>query len=262
MEPGTRDRLGPGGRRQPAGGRRQRPAGRRPRGRLRARRRLGAARRGGDRAPGRSCPMAISFEQASTLPVAGLTALRSLERAVSSSASGCWSPAPAAGSGRFAIQLAKLAGAARDGSRPARRGIWPSSAPTRCAPELTTGGEDFDVVLDAIGGPVLGVVLQRVAPRGIGRQLRRHRARAGQLSHPGAVQPRPGRAALRPVHLQRARSHPVRRPPTCAGSRTWWRRAGWIPRSTLTAPWTEAPSAIEALLDRRVAGKAVLSVSS
>ena len=56
-------------------------------------------------------PEAVSFEQASTLPVAGLTALRSLElggfivgkRVLVTGASG--------GVGRFAIQLAKLAGA-------------------------------------------------------------------------------------------------------------------------------------------------------
>jgi NADPH:quinone reductase-like Zn-dependent oxidoreductase len=33
------------------------------------------------------------------------------------------------------------------------------------------------------------------------------------------------------------------------------------PQIDLTAPWTEAARAIEALLDRRVAGKAVLTVS-
>ena len=75
-------------------------------------------------------PDAVSFEQAAALPVAGMTALRALEvggfvlgkRVLVTGASG--------GVGRFAIQLAKLAGAHVTAIARRTEGL-PSSAPTR-----------------------------------------------------------------------------------------------------------------------------------
>ena len=110
-------------------------------------------------------PDEISFEQAATLPVAGLTALRALEiggyivgkRVLITGASG--------GVGRFAIQLAKLAGAHVTAVARRTEGLAELGA-DEVLPELSASGDTFDVILDAIGGPVLGAALQRVAPRG------------------------------------------------------------------------------------------------
>ncbi|MFL5862541.1 MAG: zinc-binding dehydrogenase [Solirubrobacteraceae bacterium] len=110
-------------------------------------------------------PDGISGEQAATLPVAGLTALRSLElggfvlgkRVLVTGASG--------GVGRFAVQLASLGGAHVTASPRRAEGLAELGA-DEVAPELTGEGETFDVVVDAIGGPVLGAAIQRVAPRG------------------------------------------------------------------------------------------------
>ena len=97
-------------------------------------------------------PEGISFAQAATLPVAGLTALRALEiggfvlgkRVLVTGASG--------GVGRFAIQLAALAGAhvtaarahAHRGGRPASarrpRGGGPRRPPDRPDRVLERGG--------------------------------------------------------------------------------------------------------------------------
>ncbi len=111
-------------------------------------------------------PDGISLEQAATLPVAGLTALRSLER------------------GGFIARQARADHRRQRGRRslrdPARSSGWSachrcgpphrgparSWAPTRCSSELEVDGPDFEVILDAIGGPVLGTCLQRVAPGG------------------------------------------------------------------------------------------------
>src|SRR5204863_5713973 len=111
-------------------------------------------------------PDAVSFEQAATLPVAGLTALRSLEvagfvlgkRVLVTGASG--------GVGRFAIQLAHLAGAQVTAVARRTAGLADLGA-DEVISELEPEGPEFDAILDAIGGPVLGAALQRVAPRGV-----------------------------------------------------------------------------------------------
>lgn len=205
-------------------------------------------------------PDGISFEQASTLPVAGLTALRSLERGGFVVGKRVLVTGASGGVGRFAIQLAKLAGA--DVTAVARRGEGLAElGADEVAPELTTGGEDFDVALDAVGGPVLGVVLQRIAPRGTVVNF------GATVPEPVSYPTRelfsraPG-ARLYGLYIFSELDH------TRSASTDLRRLADLVaagrldPQIALTAPWTEAPSAIEALLDRRVAGKAVLSVSS
>ena len=110
-------------------------------------------------------PDGITLEQAASLPVAGLTALLSLDiggfvvgrRVLVTGASG--------GVGRFAIQLAKLGGAHVTALARRTEGLRALGA-DEVLSELTPEGEDFDVILDAIGGPVLGTCLQRVAPLG------------------------------------------------------------------------------------------------
>jgi NADPH:quinone reductase-like Zn-dependent oxidoreductase len=110
-------------------------------------------------------PDAVTFEQAATLPVAGLTPLRAFEvaglllgkRVAITGASG--------GVGHFAIQLAKLSGAHVTAVARRTEGLAELGADaivTHLAPE----GERFDVILDGVGGPLLGAAIQRVAPRG------------------------------------------------------------------------------------------------
>ena len=110
-------------------------------------------------------PDRISFEQAAALPVAGLTALRSLEvvgfvlgkRVLITGASG--------GVGRFAIQLAKLGGAHVTGIARRTEGLRELGA-DELSPEIDPDGPVYDGVLDAVGGPVLGTAITRVAPGG------------------------------------------------------------------------------------------------
>jgi NADPH2:quinone reductase len=203
-------------------------------------------------------PDGITFEQASTLPVAGLTALRSLEyggfvvgkRVLITGASG--------GVGRFAIQLAKLGGAHVTAIARRHEGLEELGA-DEVLGELDLEGEDFDVVLDAIGGPVLGVALQRVATRGTVVSF------ASTVSEPVSYPTRelfsraPG-ARLIGLYIFSELDH------TRTGSTDLRRLADLVaagrldPQIDLTASWTDAATAIGALLDRRVAGKAVLTV--
>lgn len=203
-------------------------------------------------------PDGVSFEQAATLPVAGLTALRTLEiggfvlgrRVLITGASG--------GVGRFAIQLAKLSGAYVTAIARRADGLSELGA-DEVLPELSSEGDTFDVILDAIGGPVLGAALQRVAPGGSVISF------AATVTEPVTYPTRelfsraPG-AQLHGFYLFDDVRH------TRSTARDLRRLADLVAAGRLdcqidlTTSWTEAGAAIQALLDRRVAGKAVLTV--
>jgi NADPH:quinone reductase-like Zn-dependent oxidoreductase len=203
-------------------------------------------------------PDDVSFEQAAALPVAGVTALRALElggfvvgkRVLITGASG--------GVGRFAIQLAKLAGAHVTGIARRTEGLRELGADEVYA-ELETEGPDFDVALDAVGGPVLGAALQRVAPRGIVVSF------ASTVTEPVSYPTRAlfGRAPGARLYGLYVFSE-VQHTGTCGSD---LRRlaeliaAGKLdPQIALQLPWEGAGEAVQALMDRRVNGKAVLTV--
>jgi len=203
-------------------------------------------------------PEGISFEQAAALPVAGLTALRALEiggfvlgkRVLVTGASG--------GVGHLAIQLAALAGAHVTAVARRAEGLAELGA-HEVTPELDAEGETFDVILDAIGGPVLGTALRRVAPRGTVVSF------AATVPEPVSYPTRelfsraPG-AVLHGLYIFDELDH------TRSASSDLRRLADLVaagrldPQLDLTVPWTQAADAIGALLDRRVAGKAVLTL--
>jgi NADPH:quinone reductase len=203
-------------------------------------------------------PRGVSFEQAATLPVAGLTALRSLEiggylvgkRVLITGASG--------GVGRFAIQLAKLGGAHVTAIAHRTDGLAELGADDVLS-ELGSGEETFDVVLDAVGGPVLGTALQRVASRG------RVISFAATVSEPVTFPTRelfsraPG-AELHGLYIFDELDH------TRSAAADLRRLADLVAAGRLdcqidlSVSWSEAAAAIQALLARRVAGKAVLTI--
>jgi NADPH2:quinone reductase len=203
-------------------------------------------------------PDGVSVEQAATLPVAGMTALRSLEiggfvlgrRVLVTGASG--------GVGRFAIQLAKLAGAHVTAIARRTAGLHELGA-DEVLSELEPEGPTFDVILDAIGGPVLGTALRRVAPR-------------GTVINFGATVPEPVSYPTRELFSRApgARLYGLfifsELEHTRSASADLTRLAQLVangaldPQIDLVSSWTEAGQAIEALLDRRVGGKAVLRI--
>jgi NADPH2:quinone reductase len=203
-------------------------------------------------------PDGISLEQAAALPVAGLTALRALEvagfvlgkRVLVTGASG--------GVGRFAIQLAKLGGAHITGIARRTQGLTELGADELEA-EIDLEGPLYDVVIDGVGGPVLGSAIQRVAPGGTIVSF------ASTVTEPVSYPSRelfaraPG-ATLYGFYLFSELDH------TRSGATDLRRLADLVaqgrldPQIDLTLPWTDAAQAIEALLGRRVNGKAVLTV--
>jgi NADPH:quinone reductase-like Zn-dependent oxidoreductase len=203
-------------------------------------------------------PDSVSFEQASCLPVAGLTALRALEhvgfvlgrRIAVTGASG--------GVGHFAIQLARDAGA--DVVAVARRteGLAELGA-AEVVQELAPAGEPLDAVLDGIGGPVLGAAIQRV--RSDGTIISYASTVTDPVTYPtrALFGQSPGAKVYGLLLFHELRIG-------LDGSRGLARLARRIGEGRLdvqidmTLSWRQANDAIAALLDRRVKGKAVLTV--
>jgi NADPH:quinone reductase len=205
-------------------------------------------------------PEAVSVAQAATLPVAGVTALRALEicgfvlgkRVLVTGASG--------GVGRFAVQLAARAGAhvtAVSRNEERARGLRELGA-AEIVHDLD-GEQTYDAVVEGVGGETLGTALQRVVGRGVvvsfassDPQPVSFPARSWFSRAPGAV--------LRGLFV----FEEIER--TGTGGRDLTRLAtlvaagGLDTQIDLEASWRDPAPAITALLDRRVAGKAVLHV--
>jgi NADPH2:quinone reductase len=203
-------------------------------------------------------PDAVPFEAAAALPVAGLTALYALEvggfvldrRVLITGASG--------GVGRFAIQLAKMGGAHVTGIARRTQGLAELGA-DEVGQEINLEGPTYDVVIDAVGGPVLGAGIQRVKPGGVVISL------ASTVTDPVSYPSRElfsrapgarvyGMLVFSELEHRRTGSSDLRRLADLVAGR------GLDPQIDLTLSWGESGRAIEALLDRRVNGKAVLTV--
>ena len=205
-------------------------------------------------------PDGVSFAQAATLPVAGVTALRALEicgfvlgkRVLVTGASG--------GVGRFAVQLASRAGArvtavSRNAER--ARGLRELGA-AEVVFDLC-GEAVYDAVVEGVGGATLGAALQRVAGRGVVVSFAS--SDPDPVSFPTrALFGRAPGATLRGLFVFEEIDR------TATGGSDLARLAALVAAGELDTQidlegsWREPGPAIEALLERRVAGKAVLHV--
>lgn len=201
-------------------------------------------------------PAEVSFAQAATLPSAGLTALTALEIAGSLVARRVLVTGATGGVGRFALQLARLGGAevtahVRDAT---------SSAELR---ELGAGDvvdsidDDYEVIVDCVGGPVFGQAIEHLTPRGVLLNLATQ-SEDEQITFRAGSFDRSGGARIHTFNLH----HDL--PGQGAAASGLARLCRLVadgrldPQIRLEVPWQEAADAIEALLERRVGGKAVL----
>jgi NADPH:quinone reductase-like Zn-dependent oxidoreductase len=186
-------------------------------------------------------PDNVSDTEAATLPTAGLTALRSLElggflvgkRVLVTGATG--------GVGRYALQLAELGGA--------------SVTAVRAADDLS---DDFDLVVDAVGGGTFAAAIEHIAPGGLVVNL--------ATGSPDEV------VSFRATHFDRspgARIYTLNlfdELPRMGASQGLARLAQLLGQGRLEAgveleaPWQELPRAIDAVVSRTISGKAVLRI--
>jgi NADPH:quinone reductase len=208
-----------------------------------------------------SLPGGVSDVQAATLPVAGLTALMALDMIGSVLGRRVLITGAGGGVGRFAVQLAKLAGAhvTAVSSSPERAGALADLGADEVIAALEPSGPEFDGIVEGVGGATLGAALQRVASFGV--------VVCFASSDPGPVQ-FPARALF--ARAPGARLHGLylfgllRR--ERSGSSELGRLVELVAAGSLDcsiaheASWRGAAEAIEALMARRIAGKAVLRV--
>jgi NADPH:quinone reductase-like Zn-dependent oxidoreductase len=202
-------------------------------------------------------PDAVSDAQAATLPTAGLTALRALEvaglvlgkRLLVTGANG--------GVGRIAIQLARESGAhvtALVRNAAASRELL---CRLGAADIVENIGGDFDLIVDGVGGPTFGQAIEHVAERGVVVSI-------GTQSDDETVTFR----ATRFDRARGARIYTLNLPDELA---THASGAGDLTRLCalmaggrldgqieLEASWHEPSRVLDALLQRRIGGKAVL----
>ena len=111
-------------------------------------------------------PDSVSFAQAATLPIAGMTALLALQIAGTPIGKSVLVTGATGGVGRFAIQLARLGGAARV-SALVRDPAATEELTRLGAHEVITELEgEFDAIVEGVGGRVLGEAIRHVAAGG------------------------------------------------------------------------------------------------
>jgi NADPH:quinone reductase-like Zn-dependent oxidoreductase len=203
-------------------------------------------------------PDGISFEQASALPVAALTALRALEHGGFVLGKQVLITGASGGVGRFAVQLAKLAGAHVTGVAHRQDGLRELGA-DELIEEIDRDGPEYDVIVDAVGGQVLGSALRRVRSGGVVVNF------AATTDDPVSYPTRelfgraPG-ARLYGLFVFDELEH------TRTGASDLRRLAELVaegrldPQIDRTLSWQQSGQAIEALLDRKINGKAVLTI--
>ena len=199
-------------------------------------------------------PDELSFEVAATLPVAGITALETLDIGGNPLARRVLVTGASGGVGSFAVQLAKRAGAHVTALARRQEGLRELGADE--VVDSVPEGMEFDIVLDGVGGPILGAAIGALAS-------------SGTIVSYAATVPEPVQYPARALYGSAPDAkivgflvfRSVR-----DGAATLRRLVALIadgrlePRIDRVASWREAPQLMQDLLDFRIAGKAVLTV--
>lgn len=205
-------------------------------------------------------PAGVTAEQAAAVPVAGLTALYALQRAGWLLGRRVAITGAAGGVGQYAIQLASVGGArvtALVGSPERAAGLSELGATETATYDSLPGGE-FDVVLESAGGSVFTDVIGRLSGDGkavvYGNSARENfvlSAEAGLARSAISV------SFLFTLYEIASRHSAVPDLDFLLGLVA----AGQLdPRVTVVRPWAEFGPVIDDLQNRKIAGKAILTL--
>lgn len=205
-------------------------------------------------------PEGLAFDVAATLPVAGLTALGTLARGGALLGRRVAITGAAGGVGRFAVQLARRGGAHVTAivGRPERAEGLAELGADDVVVGLEPEGESFDLVLESAGGGSLAAAIARLAPEGIVVSF--GNSSNETTSFDPRVLYRKGGVRIEGYFVTWELLH----------GRIGSKELSYLvslaatgeleSRVDLGVSWRDAASALDALLERRVAGKAVLTI--
>jgi NADPH2:quinone reductase len=200
----------------------------------------------------------VSFEQAATLPIAGLTALRALRAAGTVLGRQVLVIGATGGVGQFVVQLALASGAHVTAyvSRPGNRAKALELGAHRVITSLDEQGlGPFYAVLDGVGGPLAAQAVRQMAPRGtliwygnLGGaaelRLADFYGQAWNAHIVGFISPDPDETKGEDLAVLAA---------LVANGQL-------APRVGLTLEWKKTPDALDALSEGGIFGKAVLTL--
>jgi NADPH:quinone reductase-like Zn-dependent oxidoreductase len=117
-------------------------------------------------------PAGLTFEQAAAVPVAALTALQGLRKGRIAAGQSVLVNGAAGGVGSFGVQIAKSFGAEVTGVCSTRnvelvRSLGAEHVIDYTAADFTQGGEQYDLILDAVGNRSLSESARALKPHGI-----------------------------------------------------------------------------------------------
>lgn len=208
-------------------------------------------------------PDSVSFQQASTLPVAGLTALYALDRASGIAGRNVLITGASGGVGNFAIQIAKHGGAAVTGLvRQQRHSQSVTDAGADHVAVDETGGAarqfgQYNVILESVGGAVLANSISMMAAQAL--TVVYGVSMGGQMTLDSTLFLRTrgtvsGLAVFTELHKETAGVGLARLVKMVD--------QGVVkPLVAVEAPWQDVGNVAQQLLDRSYPGKAVLTVS-
>ena len=205
-------------------------------------------------------PDKVTFAQAATFPVAGLTALYALAKRGPLLARRVLVTGATGGVGDFAVQLARLGGAHVTAS--VRRADQTALVRQAGAHEVVVGDEipatpKYDLVIESVGGRTLGTALAALARGGVCVTL--GVSASAEVTFDTRTFFVSGRATLYGFYLFAE----LGREPAGDGLRRLADlvAAGQVaPRISLERPWAEIGQVAQELMARRFPGKAVLTL--
>ncbi len=206
-------------------------------------------------------PARVSFADAATLPVAGLTALHALEKGTRLLARTVLVTGASGGVGHFACQLARLSGARVVGLirhreyEPLVREAGAEQVAVSEDASAAAGFGPYRLIVEGVGGPVLATAMGMLAPDGVcvafagsaGSEITFDLwsfVRAGRPSLYGLMLR--NELALEPASIGMARLAQL-----VSEGRV-------RPHISVEAPWDQIGLVARDLLDRKIPGKAVL----
>jgi NADPH:quinone reductase-like Zn-dependent oxidoreductase len=196
---------------------------------------------------------------ASTLGVAGLTALRLMRMAGSLAGKRVLMTGASGGLGHFVIELAAAQGALMTAvsSSPERGERLLALGAAEVVPDVEAAEGPFDVAFESVGGPSLAAAHARMAPRGTLLWLGQASRQPATLDFFATVAAAPY-AAIIPFSYWRTGASDADDLATLvrlvAGGHLH-------PEIGLVADWRETPAALVALAERRIRGNAVLTIT-